>query len=178
MLDIVVEFLSVIKNDSLSFYMQPVTYEGVAVPGSPIEVIVAPSPAQVVPQVACISTDIGRASRAWILDSIRNNKNVSHIDFLANFKWQPDACSLPTLACLLSASAKSNQTCLPAGHKAMVYAIGDSVMRIQTYSLATILGEDTTIGYSMRTDQESHKPPNSLAFTCNAMRHMMAYCHA
>lgn len=149
MLDVVVEFSSIITNDSLSFYMQPVTYEGIAVPGSPFEVIVAPNPAQILPQVACTGAEIGEASGTWVLDSMPNKQSIHPIDFVAaDFKWQPDACSLPSLDCLILASAKGNQTCLPAGHKAMVYALGDSVMRIQTYSLATLLGEDTTTGYT------------------------------
>ena len=141
MLDVVVEFSSVITNDSLAFYKQPATYEGRAVPGSPFVITVAPNPNLKRPQNMCRRAELGTAPGSWVLTNVSDD-HAGPVDFTtANFSWLPDTCKLPGLDCIVAASKQTTGTCLGARRTVMVYAIGDSVTRVQAQSLANLLGE-------------------------------------
>ena len=141
MLDIVVEFSSIIKNNSLAFYKQNCTYEGRPIPGSPFEVIVGPNNEQRPPHTTCSGHDIGTAPGTWVLSDLPED-HASPVTFTsANFTWVPDSCRLPDLTCMIASSSRVKAACLPAGHTAMIYAIGDSVTRVQAQSLANLLQE-------------------------------------
>ncbi len=143
MLDVVVEFSSIIIDNSLAFYKQPSTYEGRPIPGSPFEVRVAPNSRHAAPQRTCTGAELGNAPGSWVLADVPKDREHSNpVNFTtASFTWAPDTCRLPDLKCMVAASTRAISTCLPADHAVIIYAIGDSVTRVQAQSLADILGE-------------------------------------
>ena len=143
MLDVVGEFSSIINNSSLAFFKQPVTYEGRAIPGSPIEVTVASNPSLMPPKKKCTGAELGSAPGTWVLSNV-SDRPEGPINFTAaSFSWLLHTCRMPELHCILAASrrAANASSCLDARHTVMVYAIGDSVTRVQAQPLANLLGE-------------------------------------
>ncbi len=141
MLDIVVEFSSINMNNDLSFYKQEATYEGRPIPGSPFEVNVAPNGQHESLRELCRDAALGTAPGTWVLKdppiAIEGPMSFS----TANFSWAPSTCNLPDLKCIIVTSSTGSAKCLPSGHRVMIYAIGDSVTRVQAQSLANILDE-------------------------------------
>lgn len=128
-------------DNSLAFYKQESTYEGRAIPSSPFEVSVAPNKRHEPSQRPCTGAELGTARGTWHLADMPIDHRGPVNFTAANFSWIPDDCRLPDLTCLIAASAKAKGGCLPSGHRAMIFMIGDSVTRVQAQSLGDLLTE-------------------------------------
>lgn len=141
MLDVVVEFSSIMTNGSLEFFRQTGFYEGRAVPGSPFHVIIAPNSAESRQPKACTAWDVGNAPGMWEMASVQINSST-HVQFTsAKFQWSPFSCIMPNVDCVMARSRAAIGQCVPPNETIMIYTIGDSLTRLHFSTILDILGE-------------------------------------
>lgn len=141
MLDVIVEFSSIITNESLEFFRQTVHYEGRAVPGSPFHVIIAPNTGETRLPKTCTAWDVGNAPGMWELADVHTNVSNPVQFTSAKFSWSPFSCVTPNADCVMARSRSAVGQCVPSKKKIMIYTIGDSLTRLQFSTLLEKLGE-------------------------------------